>query len=281
MDYGKTFDKTRAEFERFLKERSSTWSFPQPLCESMRYSLFTGGKRFRPVMLLEAYKAFAGKTDETAFYLASAVEMLHTYSLVHDDLPCMDNDDYRRGKLTSHKKFGEDIAVLTGDALLNLAFETVFKAIEISGFSVNTVKAGAMFASLTGADGLIAGQVLDLRFSESGGDMSALNEIFRRKTCDLIAAAVLMGTISADADENDVAAMKEFAYNFGCAFQIADDIIDGGDADGCSVLKLVSEAEARKMLDEYTERAIGALDKVNADTKFFAEFALNAKTRVE
>ncbi len=281
MDYGKTFDKTRAEFERFLKKLSLDWNFPAPLCESMKYSLFTGGKRFRPVMLIEAYKAFCGKTDETVFYLAAAVELLHTYSLVHDDLPCMDNDDYRRGKLTSHKKFGEDIAVLTGDALLNLAYETVFRAIEKSGYAKNVVKAGALFASLTGAGGLIAGQINDLRFARSGGDMAALTDIFRHKTCDLIAAAVLMGAVAANADENSVDAMKEYAYNFGFAFQIADDIIDGKDADGCSVLKLTNETEARKLLADYTERAVRALGRISADTKFFADFARIAKMRIE
>ena len=107
MDYAKELENTREAFERALKKTAEEWDFPAPLAQSMRYSLFTGGKRFRPVLFIETYKAFRGCVDASAMLFAQAVEVLHIYSLVHDDLPCMDNDDFRRGQLTSHKKFGE------------------------------------------------------------------------------------------------------------------------------------------------------------------------------
>ena len=120
MDYKKQFDETMSLFENSLLKLSSSWNFVSPLDDSVRYSLFSGGKRIRPVIMLETYKMFR-PVDESSLRFAAAIEALHTYSLVHDDLPCMDNDDFRRGKPTVHKKFGENIAVLTGDALLNLA----------------------------------------------------------------------------------------------------------------------------------------------------------------
>lgn len=281
MDYAKELENTREAFERALKKTAEEWDFPAPLAQSMQYSLFTGGKRFRPVLFIETYKAFRGCVDASAMLFAQAVEVLHTYSLVHDDLPCMDNDDFRRGQLTSHKKFGEHIAVLTGDALLNMAFELALKAAECGLDKNCALKACKRFAELTGASGLIAGQVADLSFSGRQADFKELEYIYAHKTCDLIAAAVECAAILAGADDGAIAALKSYAYNFGFAFQLADDIIDGNDCDGCSVLKIMPMSDARALLVDYTLRAVSSLQSVNADTGFLAYFAEKAEKRLK
>lgn len=280
MDYAKEFNDTRERFEEYLAAVFDEADYPEIIKESMKYSLFTGGKRVRPVLTLQAYNAFSGKIDDTAMELAAAVELLHTYSLVHDDLPCMDNDDYRRGQLTAHKKFGEDMAVLTGDALLTASFERFFAAASTAADKTRIAEAGYEFARLTGAGGLIAGQVRDLAFDkDTKHTLGEIEYIFRHKTCDLIIAAVKIGAIAGGADEKSVTAMENYAYNFGFAFQIADDYLDGNDHDGCSILKVVSKEEAKKLIGVYTDRAVKALSEASADTEFFREFALRAAKR--
>lgn len=280
MDYAKEFNETKERFESYLSALFDGNNYPEPMSESMKYSLFTGGKRVRPLLALQAYKAFAGKIDDTALELSAALELLHTYSLVHDDLPCMDNDDYRRGQLTSHKKFGEDIAVLTGDALLTAAFERFFAAAAMHENKERIIEAGYEFSRLTGANGLIAGQVRDLAFAKNfKHTLNEIEYIFRHKTCDLIVAAVKIGAIAGGADRKSVAAMENYAYNFGFAFQIADDYLDGDDQDGCTILKVVGKDEAKKLIGVYTDRAIKALDEADADMEFFREFALKAAER--
>lgn len=280
MDYAKEFYETRERFESYLAALFDGKNYPEPMSESMKYSLFTGGKRVRPVLALQAYKAFTGRIDDIALELAASVELLHTYSLVHDDLPCMDDDDYRRGQPTSHKKFGENIAVLTGDALLTAAFERFFAAASMSRNKERIVEAGYEFAHLTGANGLIAGQVRDLAFDKSAKQtLNEIEYIFRHKTCDLIIAAVKIGAIAGGADRKSVAAMENYAYNFGFAFQIADDYLDGDKQDGCTILKVIDKNEAKRLIKDYTDRAIKALDAIHADVGFFREFALKAAAR--
>lgn len=274
------FDITREKFEKFLKCTSETLDSSRPLTESIIYSLFTGGKRYRPVLLIKAYETFSGKdADYSVYYFASAIESLHTYSLVHDDLPCMDDDDYRRGKLTCHKKFGEDIAVLTGDALLNLAYEFIHKAIVESNYNKNFIDAFGVFSMLTGARGLIDGQVADLNFSKQNATINDVEYIFRHKTCDLIVASIACGALLAGASDDVVEKAIEYAYNFGFAFQIADDILDGESDDGCSILHVVDESKAKELLADYTQKAINALNGIE-NTEFFKEFALIAQNRI-
>lgn len=281
MDYKAEFERIRALFEDEFTRLVSGAAVIEPLGESMRYSLFGGGKRFRPVLLLKTYEMLAGGIDAAALYFAAAVETLHTYSLIHDDLPCMDDDDFRRGKPTSHKKFGEDIAVLTGDALLNAAFEWVFAAVERSKDKAAAVRAGAKFASLTGARGLIAGQIADLGFANGSKDFAALENVYAHKTCDLIVAAVTCGAILAGGDDDTVKALSEYAYNFGFAFQLADDLLDKDSGEGCSVLAVTDEARARELLELYTSRAVEALKGVKADTGFMEYFALTSQKRMK
>ena len=197
---------------------------PETIHRAMRYSLFAGGKRVRPVLCLEAAHAIceAPRGVETA---ACSLELIHTYSLIHDDLPALDNDDYRRGKLTSHKVFGEAMAILTGDALLTLAFEALAKMDSVSADRKARVIAELATAAGT-AGGMIGGQVADLEGEGKEPNAQLLESIHRAKTGALLRASVRMGAIYAGADEQQLDAISRFGEHIGLAFQIVDDILD-------------------------------------------------------
>jgi geranylgeranyl diphosphate synthase type II len=198
---------------------------PEKIYEAMRYSLLAGGKRLRPILCLATCELMGG-TPEMAIPTACALEMIHTMSLIHDDLPAMDNDDYRRGKLTNHKVFGEDIAILAGDGLLAYAFEYV--ATQTKNVSADLLlQVVACLGKTIGAEGLVGGQVLDLE-SEGKTDISAetLTFIHTHKTGALLEASVVSGGILAGATSEDIAKLSKYAQNIGLAFQIIDDILD-------------------------------------------------------
>lgn len=188
---------------------------PKILHKAMRYSVFSGGKRVRPVILIEAAMA-CGAKERLAVPAASAIELIHTYSLIHDDLPSMDDDDYRRGALSCHKKFGEAIAILAGDALLTLAFEIISKG-------YNPRVSAAMIKELAaaiGSKGMVAGQALDITRYK---DRKKINHL---KTAKLFEASAALGAISANASAARIMAMRRFGANFGMEFQAADDVAD-------------------------------------------------------
>ncbi len=187
-----------------------------------RYAVLNGGKRIRPVLLLEFYK-LCGKDDDCAYNFACALEMIHSYSLVHDDLPCMDNDDMRRGKPSCHKAFGESTALLCGDALLTEAFSVASKTLGIAPEKV--VKALSHLAASAGVNGMIGGQVIDME-DNTGADDDVLFEMYRLKTGALIKTACAIGCILAGADDELVAIAEKFGEKVGIAFQIIDDILD-------------------------------------------------------
>jgi geranylgeranyl diphosphate synthase, type II len=198
---------------------------PAKVYDSMRYSLLAGGKRLRPILCLASCE-LTGGTIEMAMPTACALEMIHTMSLIHDDLPAMDNDDYRRGKLTNHKVYGEDIAILAGDGLLAYAFE--FVAVNTKGVEpLAVIEVLALLGQTVGAAGLVGGQVLDLE-SEGKTDLDAetLSFIHRHKTGALLKASVLSGAILAGAPLEIRAKLAKYAENIGLAFQIVDDILD-------------------------------------------------------
>jgi geranylgeranyl diphosphate synthase, type II len=200
-------------------------AYPDTIYESMRYSLLAGGKRLRPILCLASCEAIGGNPD-VAIPMACALEMIHTMSLIHDDLPAMDNDDYRRGKLTNHKVYGEDIAILAGDGLLAYAFEYI--ATHTQGVSADRVlKAIANLARAVGAEGLVGGQVVDLE-SEGKADISieTLIYIHNHKTGALFQSSVVCGAILAGATGAEIEKLSKFAQNIGLAFQIIDDILD-------------------------------------------------------
>ncbi len=198
--------------------------YPENIFKSMRYSVLAGGKRLRPVMCLEACRVLGGNVED-AVPTACAIEMLHAQSLIHDDLPCMDNDDYRRGKLTNHKVFGEATAVLAGDALLTFAPQLIIeKSKNIS--SEKIVKIINEYCKAAGAYGIIAGQIVDIESEHKKISAKTLEYLHTHKTADLFKLALRAGAIIAGADDDKIDAITEFGQNLGFAFQICDDILD-------------------------------------------------------
>ncbi len=207
-----------------LDEYLSDFDLPQQsVVNAMRYSLLSGGKRIRAILLLEFCRMCGGDT-QTAMPFACAVEMLHCYSLIHDDLPCMDDDDLRRGIPSCHIKFGEAIAVLAGDALLTLAFDIILNPINPGLSAGNTLKAAGLLARAAGYKGMVGGQVIDMECS--GADDVILTHQNELKTGAVIRAAVMMGCIAADADDALIRTADDYAEKIGLSFQIVDDILD-------------------------------------------------------
>ncbi len=198
--------------------------------ESMNYSFISGGKRIRPLFMLESYRLFGGDDLSKISPFMAAIEMIHTYSLIHDDLPAMDNDDYRRGRPTNHKMFDEATAILAGDGLLNLAFETISKAMNEEDDIIvlrRMVYANSVLAKKAGIYGMIGGQMVDLLMeNKSDTELETLLFIHKHKTAALIEAALMIGAIMAGADDEDIAKIEKVGDNTGLAFQIRDDILD-------------------------------------------------------
>ena len=197
------------------------------IMEAMAYSLLAGGKRLRPMLMQETYKLFGGTSKALEPFMA-AIEMIHTYSLVHDDLPSMDNDEYRRGRKTTWVVYGEDMAVLTGDALLNYAFETAFQAFtKEPEDSLLIGRALSVLANKAGIYGMIGGQVIDVKNSDGRGiEKDVLDTIHELKTAALIEASMMIGAILGGASEEEVRVIEQIAKNVGIAFQIQDDVLD-------------------------------------------------------
>jgi geranylgeranyl diphosphate synthase type II len=206
--------------DAFLPKASTR---PATIHKAMRYSLFAGGKRLRPVLCIAAAEACGG-TTEHAMPAACAVECIHTYSLVHDDLPSMDNDDFRRGRPTSHKVFGEGIAVLAGDALLTIAFEILAQAKATSRYDAREMLAELAVAA--GSQKLIAGQVADLEAERRKTTRAGLRYIHENKTAAMLSVSVRLGAMSANATARELRAISDFGQSLGLAFQVIDDILD-------------------------------------------------------
>jgi geranylgeranyl diphosphate synthase type II len=217
VDRQKKIDRS---LDRFLPKETTR---PPTIHKAMRYSLFAGGKRLRPVLTLAATEACGGKI-ERAMPLACAIECIHTYSLVHDDLPSMDNDDFRRGRPTCHKVFGDGIAVLAGDALLTVAFEIVSHAKPGRRYDMSTLLREVAVAA--GSRKLIAGQVADLEAEGKPATREDLRFFHENKTAAILTAAVCLGAMSANAPSRELSAMTKFGRSLGLAFQVIDDILD-------------------------------------------------------
>ncbi len=227
MSFKETLDQKVADIEKLLQEYLPEKEGYQGLImETMEYNLMAGGKRLRPMLMKETYDLYGGSSPAIEPFMA-ALEMIHTYSLIHDDLPAMDNDDYRRGRKTTHVVYGEDIAILTGDALLNYAFETACKAFTLDPeHSPEIGKALSVLGNKAGIYGMIGGQVIDVK--ETGHEVSqaVLDKIYQLKTGALIEAAMMIGGILAGATEDEVSLLESIAHQVGIAFQIQDDILD-------------------------------------------------------
>ncbi len=266
--------------DRTLEDLLISIDNPQSkIYDSIRYSIFAGGKRLRPILMWEVAKMF-GKDWETVKSFACAIEMIHTYSLIHDDLPAMDNDDMRRGIPTNHIKFGEDIAILAGDALLNKAFETAVKTDNIRPEIL--IKALDILSSSSGSEGMIGGQVIDLASEGKEISLNELQYIHSLKTGALIRAACIIGAVLSEASRSEISAIDEFALNLGIAFQIRDDILDvtgtaeelgkpiGSDID-CDKNTYVSLCGLEKsevLVYEFSEKAKNALGMFGVRSEF-------------
>lgn len=253
-----------------------------PVAEAMRYSLLAGGKRVRPMLTL-AFCALCGEDWHSALPFACGVEMVHTYSLIHDDLPCMDDDSLRRGRPTCHKVYGEAMALLAGDGLLTQAFETVLAFPD----PVKAAAAAKCLAGLAGYQGMVGGQCIDLSAGGQEVTIGLLKEMDQGKTVALIDAACRMGCIAAGAGEAQLAAASRYAQGVGMAFQIRDDILDvlgdaetlgkntGMDAvrDKRNYVSLLGVETAQELVESYTGQAVDALGIFPQDQSFLAELA--------
>lgn len=259
---------------------------PCRLHEAMRYSMFAGGKRLRPALVKAAFDMFGGKGNSVD-YAMSALEMLHTFSLIHDDLPCVDNDDFRRGKPTSHKQFGEATAVMAGDALCIHAFEMMGKT--------GNAKAIEILAHLLGTYGMIGGEMIDIESEGKAVDLATVDYIHYHKTAALLEASLEVGARLANATEDEIKIIRGYGRSIGLAFQIVDDILDivstteelGKDA-GSDIEKgkatypaLVGLEKSRERARELYDESIKALDGLKYDTTILRSVAAFIITRVK
>ncbi len=256
------------------------------LIDSMEYSLFTGGKRLRPIYGIKTYQVFSNDIEKYLPF-ASAIEMIHTYSLIHDDLPAMDDDDYRRGKKTNHLVYGEDIAILAGDALLNLAFETLL-ASKVDDLSLEELqrktKAAYEISRYAGSQGMIGGQVIDLAEDMNTMDEDKLLHMYKCKTAGLFQAAIVSAAILAGASQEEVEIMREFSYYLGLSYQIQDDILDIKEdkaIDKVTYLSYYDIDRAKKDMDEYVDKALSLLKELDKDTLFLEKLTRNLIDREE
>jgi geranylgeranyl diphosphate synthase type II len=277
--------------ERYLPVQTA---LPPVLHESMRYSVFVGGKRLRPVLVLMAAE-LCGKVAEDVLFAAAAIEMIHTYSLVHDDLPAMDDDDLRRGQPTNHKKYGEAVAILAGDALLTLAFSVMTSPKHTDLFPPAVLLHATHELSLSaGSTGMVGGQVLDMDAEYRRVSLHELETIHTLKTGQLLTVALRIGAILAEADEKTLAALSEYGSAIGLAFQIIDDILDveGDEAElGKSVNSDASHQKAtypslygldtsKAMASKYIQQARASLDIFDEQADYLrqlAEFMLSRR----
>ncbi|MDE7202660.1 MAG: polyprenyl synthetase family protein [Lachnospiraceae bacterium] len=229
MNFDKELENKVKETESIIKEylpKEEGWA--KTVMEAMNYSVNVGGKRLRPVLMAETYRLFGG-TDKVIEPFMAAIEMIHTYSLVHDDLPAMDNDEYRRGRKTTWVVYGDAMAILAGDGLLNYAFETALKSFEMPDSDAGKkAKALSILAGKAGIYGMIGGQTADIEAENLGDQVTQEHLLFihEHKTAALIQAAMMVGAVLAGADETQICLVEKAAYEIGVAFQIQDDILD-------------------------------------------------------
>ena len=277
--------------EAYLPENNG---LQKTVLEAMNYSVLAGGKRLRPMLMQETYRMFGGKSNVIEPFMA-AIEFIHTYSLVHDDLPAMDNDEYRRGKKTTHAVYGEAMGILAGDALLNYAFETATRAFELEPQNVNIGKALRVLATKAGIYGMVGGQVVDVESEKNVEPMTRekLDFIYRMKTSALIEASMLVGAILAGATKSEQKTVEEVAGGIGLAFQIQDDILDvtstlevlgkpiGSDERNQKITYVTYEGLEQAMADvkRISEDAVAKLDTLVVKNEFLRELLLSLIAR--
>ncbi|MBS6710933.1 MAG: polyprenyl synthetase family protein [Ruminococcus sp.] len=271
-------DEIEEMFRSFLPAEEG---FARTMAQAMNYSMLAGGKRLRPMLIQETYRLFGG-TEKVAEPFMAGMEMIHTHSLIHDDLPALDNDDYRRGRLTTHKVYGEAMGVLSGVALLNYAYETMLQAFSLTEDQDRVICALKVMAEKTGIYGMLGGQSVDVENDGKPLEKEMLDYIYRNKTSALIEASMMTGAILAGADEQQVAVVEEAAGNIGLAFQIQDDILDVTSTDEelgkpvhsdeknnkVTYVTLFGIKEASRQVELLSEKAIKLLKSLNKNNEF-------------
>ena len=271
-------DEIEEMFRSFLPAEEG---FARTMAQAMNYSMRAGGKRLRPMLIQETYRLFGG-TEKVAEPFMAGMEMIHTHSLIHDDLPALDNDDYRRGRLTTHKVYGEAMGVLSGVALLNYAYETMLQAFSLTEDQDRVICALKVMAEKTGIHGMLGGQSVDVENDGKPLEKEMLDYIYRNKTSALIEASMMTGAILAGADEQQVAVVEEAAGNIGLAFQIQDDILDVTSTDEelgkpvhsdeknnkVTYVTLFGIEEASRQVELLSGKAIKLLKSLNKNNEF-------------
>lgn len=277
-------EKTRQAEAVVMKYLPEEEGFSALLLEAMNYSMRAGGKRLRPLLVQEMFRMFGG-TSTVAEPFMAAIEMIHTHSLIHDDLPAIDNDEYRRGRKTNHSVYGEAMGILSGDALLNYAYETALKAFSAEYDPAPIVRALSILAHKTGAYGMLGGQSVDVMNEKNGRtvpDCEMLEKIYENKTSALLEASMMMGAVLAGADEEALEKIERSARKVGLAFQIQDDILDatgtteeigkpvGSDAknEKTTFVTLFGVDGARKEVERRTEEAKELLEQLPGRKEF-------------
>lgn len=279
MVFKDKFDMYLSKFENYIEKYLDELKKNQVddnLFESMKYSLTSKGKRIRPIIMMAFYELCGGKSPEILKF-ALAIEMVHTYSLIHDDLPAMDNDTMRRGKPCNHVKFGEDIALLAGDALLTNAFDLISSVNESEIESSKIVKAIGILSQRAGAFGMVSGQAMDLQQDISKISKDDILKIYNLKTANLISASAEMGAVAADTNDAYLSAAKNYGKNVGLCFQIIDDILD---KESENIQKFGGIKEAKDYALELSNQAKNSLEIFEGDSKFLSELADSLSSRL-
>ena len=275
----KKVEKIEEIITSFLPEEKG---LQKTVLTAMNYSVKAGGKRLRPMLMQETYEMFGGKDASVIEPFMAAIEMIHTYSLIHDDLPALDNDELRRGLPTAHVKFGEAMAILAGDALLNYAFETATKAFQGNTQDIQTAKAIQILARKPGIYGMIGGQVVDVEEENKEISFETLMYIHNNKTAALIECAMMIGAVLAGATEEEIAVVEKIANKVGIAFQIEDDILDvvstseelgkpaGSDEKNGKNTYVVFKGieQSKKDAEQYTKEALQLFDQLGYENAF-------------
>ena len=282
MNFQDELTKRTDEIEQGIREfLPKEEGFAKSMAQAMNYSMLAGGKRLRPLLMQETYRLFGGK-EKVIWPFMTGMEMIHTHSLIHDDLPALDNDDYRRGRLTTHKVYGEAMGILSGVALLNYAYETMLLAFERTEYPERVIRGLSVMAEKTGIHGMLGGQSVDVENDGTPLTKEMLDYIYRNKTSALIEAAMMTGAILAGADENSVAIIEEAAGKIGLAFQIQDDILDVTSTEEelgkpvhsdeknnkVTYVTLFGIEEASRQVKELSEDAVSLLKGLNKNNEF-------------
>ena len=284
--FKESFQERQREVEEILKGYlPEKQGLQKTIFEAMEYSLMAGGKRIRPILMREAYRLFGGVDEKVIEPFMAAMEMVHTYSLVHDDLPAMDNDDYRRGRKTTHVVYGEDMGILAGDALLNYAFETASRCFDKTGNLSAAATAFQIFSRKAGVYGMVGGQVVDVERTGQPLDKEVLEFIYTLKTGALLEGALMVGAALAGTDDSALDKMEQIGRCVGMAFQIQDDILDCTSTtqelgkpvhsdeknEKTTYVSLYGIEKSHQAVEEYSHQAVTLLEELSGRNLFLED----------